>query len=167
MKERNFDEETLSESSAACLSQKKSSQKQREGACSSSLVLVLALSSPAPAPERAKSRLLNAQHQRINEKQEERERAKRERELKTMLARSKKRSGAWSCVAACGTLLALLLVALSGPVSAAYDDAQCESHVYPLDGSTLKPVRERGFFFILLGRRPSLRRRRRRDGHAI
>ena len=59
---------------------------------------------------------------------------------------------AWSA-AACVPLLALLaLLALSasaGPAAAAaYDDAQCESHVYPLDGSTLKPVRERFFVFF-------------------
>ena len=47
--------------------------------------------------------------------------------------------------AAAGPLVLLALVALlalssSGTV-AAYDDGQCESQVYPLDGSTLKPVR--------------------------
>ena len=50
--------------------------------------------------------------------------------------------------AACVPLLlalALLALSASGPV-AAYDDTQCESHVYPLDGSTLKPVRDFSFF---------------------
>ena len=39
--------------------------------------------------------------------------------------------------------LLLLLVAASSQFARAYDDddAQCESHVYPLDGSTIKAVR--------------------------
>ena len=42
-------------------------------------------------------------------------------------------------------LLPFVLLLAVSTASAAYDDgdgtAQCESHVYPLDGSTLKPVR--------------------------
>ena len=68
-----------------------------------------------------------------------------------MLARSKR--SAWRSAAACVPLLALLaLLALSAAASpaaaAAYDEAQCESHVYPLDGSTLKPVRRERFFLF-------------------
>lgn len=58
------------------------------------------------------------------------------------------------CQMACGVavrllplvVLALLVLVAAGPVRA-YDDAplqQCQSHVYPLDGSTLKPVRKEG-----------------------
>lgn len=78
---------------------------------------------------------------------------------------------AWSA-AACVPLLALLaLLALSasaGPAAAAaYDDAQCESHVYPLDGSTLKPVRERFFvsFYYEEGAPPCSSSRRRNLAH--
>jgi hypothetical protein len=42
-------------------------------------------------------------------------------------------------------LLPFVLLLAVSTASAAYDDgdgtSQCESHVYPLDGSTLKPVR--------------------------
>jgi len=40
-------------------------------------------------------------------------------------------------------LLVLVLAASSSPFADAYDEdgAQCESHVYPLDGSTIKAVR--------------------------
>ena len=51
------------------------------------------------------------------------------------------RMHAWGSSLALFVVAAALLLALS---ASAYDDApQCESHVYPLDGSTLKPVRER------------------------
>lgn len=80
-----------------------------------------------------------------------------------MLARRcRGKSGAFG--AACVPLLlalAVLALSASGPV-AAYDDAQCESHVYPLDGSTLKPVRWDFSFFnskAPLASFPSLSRR--------